>query len=212
MSRQSLPRPEAVIFDIGNVLIEWQPEARYDAFVGRGRREALFAAVDLHTMAEEIDRGAVFHDTVERTAAAYPEFAPEIRMWRDRWGDLAGPAIEHSVRLLRALRRAGVTVFALSNFGRENFPVSAAKYEALNEFDRHYISGRMGVAKPDARIYEMVEEDCGLAPDRLLFADDRADNIAAAEARGWQGHLFDGPQGLAARLVEAGLLTEDEAA
>lgn len=212
MSRQSLPRPEAVIFDIGNVLIEWQPEARYDAFVGPARREALFASVDLHGMADKIDKGAGFYTTIEATAAAYPEFARELAMWRDRWTELAGPLIDHSARLLRALRREGIPVFALTNYGHDSFAISAAHYRVLDEFDRHYISAKMGVTKPDPRIYAMVEEDCGIAPDRLLFTDDRAENVAAAEARGWQGHVFDGPGGWAARLVAAGLLSEEDAA
>jgi 2-haloacid dehalogenase len=67
----------------------------------------------------------------------------------------------------------------------------------------------MGVTKPDPRIYEMVEEDSGIAPERLLFTDDRAENIAAARARGWQAHLFDGPAGWADRLVAEGLVTRD---
>lgn len=212
MSRQSLPRPDAVIFDIGNVLIEWQPEARYDRLVGEARRRAMFDAVDLHGMNERIDRGGDFRTVVYETAARYPAFEAEIRMWHDRWSDLASPAIDHSVRLLRALRRAGVPVFALSNFGVGSFAVSEADYDFLTEFDRRYISGHLGVTKPGARIYEMVEDDCGIAPGRLLFADDRAENVAAAEARGWQGHLFDGPQGWAARLVAAGLLSEEDAA
>lgn len=212
MSRHGPPRPEAVIFDIGNVLIEWQPEVRYDAFVGPDRRAALFAAVDLHAMADAIDRGAGFVETVEATAAAYPDFAAELHLWRDRWTELAGPAIDHSVRLLRALRRADVPVFALTNYGHDSFAITAAHYPALTEFDRTYISSNMGATKPDARIYQMVEDDCGIAPERLLFTDDRAENVAAAEARGWQGHVFDGAKGWAARLVAAGLLTEDDAA
>lgn len=65
--------------------------------------------------------------------------------------------------------------------------------------------------KPDPRIYEMVEQDCGLPPESLLFTDDRADNIAAAAQRGWGTHLFEGWQGWAARLVAEGLLTQGEA-
>jgi 2-haloacid dehalogenase len=212
MSRQSLPRPEAVIFDIGNVLIEWQPEARYDEIVGPARRQAMFAAVDLHQMNETIDRGGDFREVIYATAAQYPEFEADIRLWHDRWSDLARPPIDRSVRLLRALRRAGVPVFALTNFGKGSFAVSETDHDFLGEFDRRYVSGHMGVTKPDALIYQMVEDDCGIDPARLLFADDRAENVAAANARGWQGHLFDGPEGLAARLVQAGLLTEEDAA
>ena len=211
MNRQSLPRPEAVVFDIGNVLIEWQPEARYDAIVGEPRRRAMFDAVDLHAINEKIDAGGDFRGVIYETAEQFPAFRSEIRMWHDRWSDLARPAIEHSVRLLHGLRAAGVPVFALSNFGRGNFAVSEQDFPFLRAFDRRYISGHMGVTKPSARIYEMVEADCGVAPELLLFADDRAENIAAAEARGWQGHLFDGPQGFADRLVAAGLLSDEAA-
>ncbi|MGB8621510.1 MAG: HAD family phosphatase [Paracoccaceae bacterium] len=206
-----MTRPEAVIFDIGNVLIAWQPERFYDRVIGEARRRAMFAAVDLHAMNDRVDRGADFTRTVYATAEDNPEFRDEIRMWHDDWIEMAQPEIPHSVRLLRALRRKGVPVFALSNFGIGSFDVALPHYPFLDEFDRRYISGHMGVTKPDPEIYERVETDCGIAPERLLFADDRADNIAAATTRGWQAHLFDGPSGWARRLVQAGLLTEQEA-
>lgn len=212
MTDHILPRPEAVIFDIGNVLITWQPEDRYDEMIGRTRREAMFAAVDLHFMNERFDRGEVFRDVVRETAETYPDFRDEILMWHDRWLDLATPPIDHSVRLLRALRAKGVPVFALTNFGIDSFALSESRDTFLTEFDRRYISGQMGVTKPSPRIYEMVEEDCGIAPERLLFTDDKPDNIATAAARGWQTHLFEHPQGWADRLVAADLLTPAEAA
>lgn len=204
------PTPEAVIFDIGNVLITWQPERHYDRWIGEDRRRAMFDAVDLHHMNELVDRGGDFRDVIYGTAAAYPEFEREIRWWHDRWLDLATPVIDLSVRTLRALKSRGVPVFALSNFGIGSFAASEGREDFLSEFDRRYISGHMGVTKPSARIYEMVEEDCGIAPDRLLFVDDRAENIAAAEARGWQGHVFTSPEGWVARLIDAGLLEEGE--
>ncbi len=203
--------PEAVIFDIGNVLIEWQPERHYDRVIGRPAREALFAAVDLHAVNEAIDRGADFRTTVMRAAADYPDHARAIRMWHDDWLAMARPEIPRSVALLRALRARGVPVFALTNFGIQTFELARGHYPFLDEFDRRYISGHMGVTKPDPRIYARVEADCGLAPGAILFADDRADNIAAARARGWRGHLFDGPEGWARRLVEEGLLGKMEA-
>lgn len=212
MSRgPDLPKPEAVVFDIGNVLITWQPEDRYDEIVGPERRHDMFATVDLHGMNERFDRGEDFLAVVQETASRYPEFHHEIMIWHDRWLDIAQPVIAHSVRLLRALKSRGVPVFALSNFGKDSFALQEGRDTFLTEFDRRYISGHMGVTKPNPRIYEMVEADCGIAPERLLFADDRADNIAAAEARGWQGHLFTSPEGFAERLVQAGLLNPEEA-
>ncbi|OAN69273.1 haloacid dehalogenase [Jannaschia sp. EhC01] len=202
---------DAVIFDIGNVLIEWQPERHYDRVIGEDRRRAMFAAVDLHAMNDRVDRGENFRNVVQVTAATYPEFRDEIMLWHDEWLHMASPVIPHSVSLLRNLRRRSIPVFALSNFGIETFDIAKPEYPFLTEFDRAYISGHMGVIKPDADIYARVEADCGLAPERLLFTDDRVDNIAAAAARGWQTHLFEGPRGWAEKLVAEGLLDEKEA-
>jgi 2-haloacid dehalogenase len=204
-------KPEAVIFDIGNVLIEWQPERYYDAVVGEERRRAMFAAVDLHGMNDQVDRGADFRDTIYDAAEQYPEFRTEIRMWHDNWLDLAKPAIPQSVRLLRALRAQGTKVLALTNFGIGTWAIATPQYEFLNEFDHAYVSGHMGVIKPEPLIYEMVEDDCGINPESLLFTDDRIDNINAAMARGWQIHHFTGPQGWADCLVSHGLLTPEQA-
>lgn len=203
--------PEAVIFDIGNVLTRWQPEAFYDRVIGEDRRRALFAAVDLHHMNDLIDEGALFRETIYDWAERHPEWAPEVRMWYDRWIELASPRIDGSIRLQRALRAKGVPVFALTNFGRDSFAEAVPKMDFLQDFDRRYVSGEMGVIKPDPRIYAMVEQDCGIAPDRLIFTDDRADNITAAARRGWRTHQFETWQGWARRLVAEGLLTDQEA-
>ena len=203
--------PEAVIFDVGNVLTRWQPEAFYDRVIGEARRRALFAAVDLHHMNDLVDEGALFRETIYDWAERHPDWGPEIRLWYDRWIELASPRIEGSIRLQRALRAKGVPVFALTNFGRYSFEEALPQMDFLQDFDRLYVSGRMGVIKPDPRIYEMVEADCGLDPTRLLFTDDRADNITAAARRGWRTHQFESWEGWARRLVAEGLLTEGEA-
>ena len=196
----------AVVFDIGNVLIAWHPERFYDRAIGEDRRRALFAAVDLHKMHDAVDRGGDLTTVVQDCARSHPEWAAEILLWRDNWLDLVGPVIDGSVAVLRALKATGVPVFALSNFGRGTFQMALPLYPVLAEFDRTYLSGDMGVNKPEAEIYRRVEEDCGLAPEALLFTDDRAENIDAATARGWQTHLFDGPEGFRTRLQQEGLL------
>ena len=203
---------EAVIFDIGNVLIEWQPERFYDREVGEARRKEMFAAVDLHGMNDRVDLGEGFRDIIYETAEAYSDFRKEIQLWHDRWIELAQPVIPHSVKLMRRLQGKGVPVFALTNFGIESFAYAQTHFDFLNEFDHAYVSGHMKVIKPAARIYEMVEEHSGIAPDRILFADDREANITAARARGWNAHLFEHPQGWADALVAHGLLSDEEAA
>lgn len=205
-------RIKAVVFDIGNVLIEWNPERVYDAVIGPQERKRLFERISLHAMNDSIDRGAPFRQTVYETAEQYPEDRALVRLWHDRWADMASPEISGSVTLLRALRAKGVPVFVLSNIGVETYDIACKRYPFLAEFDQFYISGAMEVIKPEPEIYAGVEQASGLAPEALLFADDRADNIAAAAARGWATHLFQGPDGWAQALVDHGVLTREEAA
>ncbi len=204
-------QPQAVVFDVGNVLIEWQPERFYDAEIGKERRLAMFEAVDLHGMNERVDLGEHFTDTIYAMAEENPDWRAEIRMWHDRWIELATPAIDHSVRLMKALQAKDIPVFSLTNFGIQSYDYATTHYPFLKEFDRDFISGHLGMTKPDPAIYATLEKTSGLSGDALLFADDRADNIEVAQSFGWQTHLFEGPQGWANRLVAAGLLTEAEA-
>jgi len=205
-------QPQAVVFDIGNVLLEWYPEPFYDRVIGQDRRKALFAAVDLYTMNQAVDLGAPFRSSVYALADRHPEWRTEICLWHDRWIDMAARAIPHSARLMRALRARGVPVFSLTNFGVESLELAARHYPILAEFDREYVSGHLQLIKPGPGIYAALEADCGIAPEALIFTDDKRENIDVAAARGWQVHLFEGPQGWADQLVASGLLSADEAA
>ena len=204
-------QPKAVVFDVGNVLIEWQPERFYDAVIGEDRRRAMFDAVDLHGMNDLVDQGHHFTETIYATAEKYPLWRDEIRMWHDRWIEMASPVIDHSVRLMKALQSQSIPVFSLTNFGIQSYDYAATYYPFLREFDRDFISGHMAVTKPDPSIYQRLQNTSGFQGDELLFTDDRSDNIAAAQQHGWQTHLFDGPQGWADRLVAQGLLTREQA-
>jgi 2-haloacid dehalogenase len=204
-------KPELVVFDIGNVLIEWQPERTYSDVFGADRAAAFFRDVPIHRTHLQLDAGARFSvilDLIED----FPVFEPEIRFWVENWSQLASRRIEGSIRLMRALQAKGVPVWALTNFGDEPFDVSCADHPFLTEFDGAVVSGRIGLIKPDPAIYEALEDATMTRGARILFTDDRPENIDAARARRWQVHLFEGPQGWADRLVAAGLLTAEEAA
>ncbi len=201
-------QPQAVIFDIGNVLIEWHPERFYDGRIGAERRVAFMDQVPIHAANLAIDAGAPFRQTLVDLAADYPAWAVEIMWWHDDWRLMVDPVITRSVAMLRALRKRGVAVFALTNFGAETFDYALTQFDFLNEFDRAYVSGKLGLIKPDPALYAYVEGDCGIAPDRLLFVDDRPENIVAAARRGWRVHQFESASGFAARLVAEGLLQE----
>ena len=129
-------QPEAVIFDIGNVLTHWQPEAFYDREIGAARRQALFAEVDLHAMNELVDAGGLFRETIYDWADRHPAWAAEVRMWYDRWIELASPRIEGSIALLRALRQKGVPVFALTNFGSYSYDEARDKLDQSERYSK----------------------------------------------------------------------------
>lgn len=204
-------RPRAVVFDIGNVLVEWRPERLYAQLLpDPAERARFFAESEVEAMNLEIDRGAPFRAHVHAHAEARPAHAAAIRAWHDRWTEMFRPAIEGSVGLLRLLRARGVPVHALSNFGADSFDLACTIYPVLEEFDVAVISGREGAIKPEPEIYEILEARAGLAGADLFFTDDRPENIAAARRRGWQVHLFRHPGALALELVERGLVEPHE--
>ncbi len=203
--------PRLVVFDIGNVLIRFDPERAYRQLIGAERCATLFAAVPLLEMNLKIDGGADLSEMVEETARAHPGWAAEIRLWRDHWHEIASPAIDHSVALLRALKARGVPVWALSNFGAATFEISRRQYPFLELFDETFLSARLRMLKPEPQIYAALEAASPYPPAELLFVDDRPENITAAKARGWQGYVFDTATGFAKTLVEKGLLTPKEA-
>ena len=161
-------------------------------------------------MNDVVDSGGPFKETIYAWAEKYPEFRAEIRMWHDHWIEMATPAIDLSWASLRALQAKAIPIFALSNFGIDSFAYAETKYPDLGLFDQRYISGHMNVIKTAEQIYQMLEDGCGLAPEALLFTDDRAENITAARERGWQTHLFEGPQGWVDCLVGHSLLIRSD--
>lgn len=201
-------QPEIVVFDIGNVLIRWDPVGFYDARIGAGARARFFAEVPIEAANLEIDRGAPFRATIAALAEDHPDWAEAIHLWHDNWLDMASPAINETAAILRGLQARGVPCWALSNFGEETFEIAEDAYPVLTEFDGRVISGHIGTIKPEPEIYEALETAAEAAGARLFFTDDRPENIAAAAKRGWQVHLFDGPAGLARALAAHGLLQE----
>jgi 2-haloacid dehalogenase len=200
---------QAVVWDLGRVLIEFDPEQFYDQVMGPERRKAMFQAVDLHAYNLRVDAGEPLVPTFEEAARVAPEFADEIMMWANRWIEIASPAIPGSILLLEQLKARGIPQLALTNFGEETFQIACAHYPFLTYFDQLYVSARLKAIKPGPDIYAALEQGCGFAPETLLFTDDRPENIAAAQDRGWQTHLFQGPKGWAECLARNGLLPQE---
>ncbi len=198
--------PRAVVFDIGNVLVEWDPMRVYERLAPDPQaRAALFARVDFDAMNAAGDRNGDLRAEVAALAARHPEDAPMIRAWLDNWAEMFGPELTGTSALLRRLKALGLPVFALTNFAADTFLTAQRMYPALTEFDLEIVSGREGVMKPEPRIYDLLESRAGLSGADLFFADDRPENVAAAAARGWRAHLFESPGALAEALRAEGL-------
>ena len=203
--------PKVVVFDIGNVLLEWRPERLYARLIpDADRREAFFEETQIQEMNLEVDRGAPFKEHIYAHAAKHPKYEGLIRAWHDNWIEMASPAIEGSVRLLRTLKSRGVRTAALSNFGVESFDYACTVYPFLTEFDVPVISGREETIKPEPRIYEILEERTGLLGQDILFVDDSAKNVAAARARFWQAAIFVSPQLFGRQLQARNLIGEND--
>lgn len=205
MRPETLKTPEIVVFDIGNVLVEWQPERTYAEEFGPDRAAAFFRDVPIHRAHLGVDAGARF-GTILDLIEDHPAYAAEIRFWVEGWSRLTDRRIDGSIRLMRTLQARGVPVWALTNFGEEPYEISCIDHPFLTEFDGAVVSGRIGLIKPDPAIYQALEEAVMTRGAKILFTDDRPENIAAARARGWQVHLFEGSGGWGQCLVDSGLL------
>lgn len=174
-----------VVFDIGNVLVRWNPrnlfrrtmkdEARMERFL------ATALAMDFVSLTDIVED---FSKAIHERARAFPEFARELHLFDERWVETIGGPIEENVALMRRLRAAGRPVYALSNFATVKFAIARGLFDFLGEFDHAVISGHVGVVKPDPRIYQILFERVGRRPEELLFVDDQLKNIEAARALG----------------------------
>ena len=196
-----------VVFDIGNVLIGWNPRNLFRKVMEEPRMDELLSTALSMDFVRHTDVAASFADAVEERAAAYPEFADALRLFHRRWRETLGPPLEPNVALLRRLRAATRPVYALSNFAAETFAIAETLHPFLKEFDARVISGHVGVAKPDPRIFEILFERVGRAPKELLFVDDSLDNVRASEALGMPAIHFTPGLDLENELWARGALT-----
>jgi HAD superfamily hydrolase (TIGR01509 family) len=196
-----------VVFDIGNVLLRWNPRNLYrKVFDDEERMERFLATALGMDFVAHTDIAEDFAGAIETRVDRFPEFAKELRMFRERWTETLGGPIEENVALLRRLRASGKPVHALSNFATETFALAEQQYDFLSEFDERVISGHVGVVKPDARIYEILFERAGRAPSELLFIDDSLVNVRASEALGMAAIHYRPGVDLEAELQRRGAL------
>jgi 2-haloacid dehalogenase len=200
--------PETVVFDLGGVLIDWNPRYLYrQLFDGdEAAMEAFLAEVTTAEWNGQQDAGRTWAEAVAVLTREHPQHAGLIAAYADRWSETLGEAIHPTVEILDELRRAGVRLFALSNWSAETFPMARPRYPFLEWFDGLVISGEVGIAKPDARLFQHLLETYELDPETTVFIDDAEANVRAAEDLGFHAIRFEGAPALRRRLAELGLL------
>ncbi len=199
---------EAVVFDLGGVLLDWNPRHLYrKLFPGdEPGMEEFLARICTPAWNAELDRGQPFAEAIARRQAEHPEWAARIAAYRERWIEMIAGTFEESVTILAELRSRRVPIYALSNWSAETYPEAQAQFECLGWFGGVLISGEVGLLKPDPAIYRLLRDRFDLTPATTLFVDDVAVNTEAARDLGFQVEIFRGAESLRARLVSAGLL------
>lgn len=196
-----------VVFDLGMVLIEWDPRHLYrKVFDDPERMEWFLAEVCHGAWNLEQDRGRDWQEAIDEAIARHPDLAREIRLYRERWMEMVPGAIEGSVRILEELDAKGTPLYAITNWNQETFRETRQRFAFLDRFRDIVVSGDEGLIKPDPAIFALLCERNGLDPKKCLFIDDSAKNVNGAEAVGWQAHHFMSPDGLRADLVSRRLL------
>jgi 2-haloacid dehalogenase len=197
----------AIVFDLGGVLIDWDPRHLYRRlFDDEAAMERFLAEVCTPAWNAEQDAGRPWSEAIESLARSHPEQRDLIAAFRARWLEMLGGAIDETVGILADLRAAGRPLYALSNWSAETFPIARPRFPFLDWFDGIVISGDVGICKPDPRLYRHLIDRYGLAPASTVFVDDSPVNVAAAAALGMTAFRFDGPAGLRRDLTALGLL------
>jgi 2-haloacid dehalogenase len=199
--------PSAVVFDVGNVLFHWDLRYLFDKEISDPARRAHFLGEVLtFEFHMRHDEGEELAEMVAELRSLYPDYAPEIAAYASRFNETVGGPVAGVHELVEQLAARDVPLFALTNFGTTFWDGFYPTEPIFDHFRDIVVSGREKLAKPDPAIYALAEARFGMAPETLLFIDDRAENIAAARARGWHGHLFTDAAALAADLKANGLL------
>ncbi|MBX2854058.1 MAG: HAD family phosphatase [Rhodobacteraceae bacterium] len=200
------PVIDTVVFDVGNVLLRWDPRLLLRKLLPDEDAVAhFFAEVCPQSWNERHDAGLPWAEGVAEAVGRHPELADVIQAYRSRWLETLDGAIESSVTLLKALKAADVPVYAITNYSTEKWTESQPHFPFLESFDGAVVSAHEGVIKPDPRIYQILFDRYGVDPARAVFIDDSPRNIAASEALGMRAVLFTEGIDLPEALRAAGL-------
>lgn len=195
------------LFDLGNVVVDWEPARLYRQLMDDDAADRFCAEVCTMEWHNLHDRGVPMADNAAALIAQHPDKADLIDAWSARWLDMFHGLIDGVPELIAALKARDIPVYALTNFPGEKWAETAEAFPTLKSFEDVVISSEVKMAKPDPEIYRLTLSRMGSPdPQDVFFTDDRDDNIAAARALGLRGHRFTDAHALEAALKSAGLL------
>lgn len=200
---------DTVVFDLGGVLIDWDPRHLYRTiFTGpdaEADMERFLAEVCTPEWNAEQDRGRTLAEATAHLVEKHPEQAELIEAYYGRWDEMLGEPIDGTVRIAQALKRGGLRLVALSNWSAETFPRARHRMAFLDDFDGVLISGAVGLIKPDRAIFDLLSRRHEVDPRRAIFIDDSPKNVAAAAEAGFDAIAFQSPEQLRRELAARGL-------
>ena len=184
---------KAAVFDLGGVLIDWDPRYLYRKLLADEREvEEFLATVCTPAWNLEQDRGRPFAEGVAELVERHPVHAAAIAAYHERWPEMLGGDIPGAVELLAELRTTGLPLYALTNWSAETFVLARQRFEFLDWFDGLLVSGEERIIKPDPAIFELLADRFGLDPGSSVYIDDSDANVAAAAALGFDAVRFTG--------------------
>lgn len=196
----------AVIFDVGGVLYHWHPRYLYEKLIPDRERLAWFCAnVVTPEWHFQHDVGRPAAETTAELIATFPAERALIEAYVPRWLETLPGPVEGMIDLVHALADAGVPLYGITNFSAEFWPRFTATEPAFERFRDIIVSGTERLVKPNPEIFALARRRFPVEPSRALFIDDRDDNVAAAEAAGYRGHVFAGEAGARAALKGLGI-------
>jgi len=197
-----------IIFDLGAVLIDWNPHYLYSTlFNDEQEMKNFLATICTSDWNEEQDAGRTLHEGTEVLVKQFPEHEANIRAFYSRWEEMLGGPFEETVEIFRELKESGkYKIYALTNWSAETFPIAQSRYDFLNWFDGVVVSGAEKMRKPAPEFYQILLDRHRVKPKEALFIDDNYRNILAAEKMGITSIHFTEAGRLREKLEELQIL------
>ncbi|HVW61266.1 MAG TPA: HAD family phosphatase [Puia sp.] len=198
---------DTVVFDLGGVLIDWNPEYLYrEIFPDESERRWFLSNITTLDWNEEQDAGRTLQEGTEYLVRKFPEHEKNIRVFYDRWKEMLGGPIHETVEIFRHLKEVSkVRLYALTNWSAETFPVALELYEFLHWFDGRLVSGAEKIRKPSPGIYQLLIKRFDIDPKTAVYVDDNLRNVLPARELGFYGIHFTSPAQFQQELAMLGV-------